>query len=91
MEKGSSMGTMSRRQLLRMVGTTAGGAAMYQAMSSLGLAAESPFKAPPALGAAPKGASVLILGAGIAGLVSAFGMRACPFPASAVSARWGSG
>ena len=56
--------SLSRRQLLRMIGVTAGNAAMYQAMSSLGLAAESPYHGPIDLQGAPRGASVLILGCG---------------------------
>ena len=52
-----------------------GGTAMYQAMHSLGFAAESSFKGPTKLAAAPKGASVLVLGAGIAGMVAAFELR----------------
>jgi monoamine oxidase len=63
---------MSRRALLNMIGTAAGGAAMYQAMASLGHAAESPYGGPIRLDGAPKGASVLILGAGLAGLVAAY-------------------
>ena len=59
-------GGMTRRQLLGMIGMSAGSAAMYQAMTSLGFAAETPFNGVPKLGAAPKGASVLVLGAGIA-------------------------
>lgn len=66
---------MSRRQLLRMIGLAGGSAAMYQAMSSIGLAAESTFTGFPSLGSAPRGASVLVLGAGIAGLVSALELR----------------
>ncbi len=66
---------MSRRRLLRMIGLSAGSAAMYQAMHSLGFAAETEFKGPVALSAAPKGASVLVLGAGIAGMVAAFELR----------------
>jgi monoamine oxidase len=66
---------MTRRELLAMIGSTAGGAAMYQAMSSLGFAAESGYKGPVALSGAPAGASVLILGAGIAGLVAALELR----------------
>ena len=61
---------MTRRQLLRTIGLGAGSAAMYQAMASLGLAAESTFTGTPKLGAAPPGASVLVLGAGIAGMVA---------------------
>ena len=66
---------VSRRRLLTMIGLTAGSAAMYQAMHSLGFAAETSFKAPITLGAAPPGASVLVLGAGIAGMVAAFELR----------------
>ncbi|WP_049623348.1 flavin monoamine oxidase family protein [Frateuria defendens] len=73
-EKGSAA-TLSRRDLLRMIGVTAGSAAMYQAMSSLGYAAESPYRGPVRLEGAPKGASVLILGAGIAGMVAAYELR----------------
>ena len=68
-------GAVTRRQLLAMIGTCAGSAAMYQAMSSLGFAAESSFKGPTQLSAAPPGASVLILGAGIAGMVAAYELR----------------
>ena len=67
--------SMSRRRLLSMIGLSAGSTAMYQAMQSLGFAAESNFKAPIQLSAAPKGASVLVLGAGIAGMVAAFELR----------------
>ena len=37
---------MRRRDLLALIGTAAGGAAMYQAMTSLGLAAESTYAGP---------------------------------------------
>jgi len=66
---------MSRRQLLTMVGLSAGSTAMYQAMHSLGFAAETNFTRPIQLSTAPKGASVLVLGAGIAGLVAAYELR----------------
>ena len=67
--------SLSRRELLRMIGITAGSAAMYQAMDGLGLAAESPYKGPIDLQGAPQGASVLILGAGIAGMTAAYELR----------------
>jgi len=67
--------SISRRRLLSMIGMTAGSTAMYQAMHSLGFAAESSFRDPVQLSAAPKGASVLVLGAGIAGLVAAYELR----------------
>lgn len=75
MDSGAIRGSITRRQLLRMVGMTAGSAVMYQAMTSLGLAAETHYKGRPQLGPAPKGASVLVLGAGIAGLVTALELR----------------
>src|SRR5262245_2367 len=65
---------VSRRDLLTLIGTIAGSAVMYQAMASLGFAADSPYK-PAKLDGDPKGASVLILGAGLAGLVSALELR----------------
>ena len=36
--------TTSRRDLLALIGTVAGSAVMYEAMSSLGLAADSGYK-----------------------------------------------
>jgi monoamine oxidase len=66
---------LSRRELLRMIGVTAGSAAMYQAMSSLSLAADSPYKGPVDLQGTPKGATVLILGAGMAGMTAAYELR----------------
>src|SRR6202021_124639 len=75
MENGEGSSSLSRRQLLRMIGAAAGGSAMYQAMSGLGFAAESPYQGPVDLQGAPKGASVLILGAGIAGMTAAYELR----------------
>jgi monoamine oxidase len=66
---------MSRRSLLNMIGTVAGSAAMYHAMTELGYAGESTFKGPIKLSPPPPGTSVLVLGAGIAGMVTAMEMR----------------
>src|SRR5580698_8615667 len=71
----NSGAAISRRRLLTMIGLSAGGSVMYQAMHSLGLAAESNFQGPIRLSAAPRGASVLVLGAGIAGMVAAYELR----------------
>ncbi|MBA3055643.1 MAG: NAD(P)/FAD-dependent oxidoreductase [Sphingomonadales bacterium] len=62
---------MSKRDLLSLIGSTAGATAMYMAMTSLGQAQASPFKGPLKLDGDAKGASVLILGAGVAGMVAA--------------------
>ncbi|WP_258120465.1 NAD(P)-binding protein [Mesorhizobium onobrychidis] len=45
---------------------------MYQAMTTLGFAQESPYKGPIKLDGDPKGASVLVLGGGLAGMVAAY-------------------
>ena len=52
---------VSRRGLLKLIGAIAGSGAMYQAMTSLGFAAESRYRGPPKLSGAKKGASVLIV------------------------------
>src|SRR6202167_4927073 len=67
--------SLSRRRLLTMIGLSAGSFVMYQAMYSLGLAAETTFQEPIHLSPAPRGASVLVLGAGMAGLVAAYELR----------------
>jgi monoamine oxidase len=63
---------LSRRNLFALIGVAAGGATMYQAMTSLGFAAPSPYSGPIRLEGDPKGASVIILGAGLAGMTAAF-------------------
>jgi monoamine oxidase len=62
----------SRRQLLTLIGKMGGAAAMYQAMTALGHAAETQFTGPPALSGAKPGASVVVLGAGLAGMTAAY-------------------
>ena len=70
---------LSRRDLLSLVGAVAGSAAMYHAMTSLGFASESTYKGPIRLEGDAKGASVLILGAGLAGLTAALELRAAGY------------
>jgi monoamine oxidase len=65
----------SRRDLLLLIGSMAGSAAMYHAMSSLGFASDSPYSGPLELGGDVNGASVLILGAGLAGMTAALELR----------------
>lgn len=65
----------SRRRLLTMIGAMAGSAVMYEAMVSLGHAQESSFRGTPRLEGDVKGASVIVLGAGLAGLVAAIELR----------------
>jgi monoamine oxidase len=75
MENNGRTFSPSRRELLRMIGVSAGTAAMYQAMTSMGVAAESPYSGPVDLQGTPQGASVLVLGAGIAGMTAAYELR----------------
>ena len=65
----------SRRSLLTMIGVAAGSAAMYHAMNELALADTSTFKGPIKLSPPPAGTSVLVLGAGVAGMVAAMELR----------------
>jgi monoamine oxidase len=67
----SAISAPTRRSLLTMIGKIGGAAAMYQAMTALGHAAETRFTGPPALSGARPGSSVLVLGAGLAGLLAA--------------------
>ncbi|GAA4501716.1 flavin monoamine oxidase family protein [Gluconacetobacter tumulicola] len=62
----------TRRDMLRAIGLIAGAGAMYQAMTALGHAAESQFAGAPDLSGAPRGARVVVLGAGLAGLLAAY-------------------
>ncbi|NKJ00728.1 flavin monoamine oxidase family protein [Novosphingobium sp. SG707] len=68
----SDLSPQTRRDLLTMIGRAGGGLAMYQAMTALGHAAETQFSGPPALSGARAGASVLVLGAGLAGMLAAY-------------------
>lgn len=60
----------TRRELLAMIGKIGGAAAMYQAMTALGHAAETQFAGPPGLSGGR--GKVLVLGAGLAGLLAAY-------------------
>lgn len=66
--------TMSRRNLLTLIGATAGGAAMLRAMTTMGHAQQSDYR-PVKLEGDPNGASVVILGAGLAGMTAALELR----------------
>jgi monoamine oxidase len=62
----------TRRELLTAIGKAGGGLAMYQAMTALGHAAETQFTGPPNLTGARPGSTVLVLGAGLAGMLAAY-------------------
>jgi monoamine oxidase len=66
---------MKRRELLQMIGMIAGGSALYNAMTTLGFAADSQYAGPLSLSRAPFGTKVVVLGAGWAGLIAALELR----------------
>src|SRR2546421_6024946 len=72
-------GAVRRCDLLALIVTIAGSAAMYRAMTSLGFASDSNYQGPIKLGGDPKGASVLVLGAGLAGMTAALELRAAGY------------
>jgi len=67
--------TATRRQLLTTIGLAAGSSVLFRAMEALGHTAGSTFGGPPALSGARPGSSVVVLGAGLAGLLAAYELR----------------
>jgi monoamine oxidase len=81
--------TLTRRAMLERIGAVGGAGATLAAMNMLGLSAATPasaanFKLPPGSGT---GKSVVILGAGIAGLVSAYELQQAGYRVSVLEAR----
>ena len=80
---------LTRRRLLEQIGAAGGAGAAYLAMEALGLAIPTPagaenFSLPRTRG---NGRSVVILGAGIAGLVSAYELRKAGYRVTVLEAR----
>ena len=65
----------SCRALFARIGMAAGSAVMYEAMTRLGYTAESDYTGPIKLGHNPRGTSVVVLGAGLAGMTAALELR----------------
>jgi monoamine oxidase len=65
----------TRRQILTRIGVAAGSVAMYQAMTRLGHAQGTDFPGPPTLAGVRPGTTVLVLGAGLAGMLAAYELR----------------
>jgi len=66
---------MSRRELFRMIGATAGSAAMFQAMAAMGFTAESALSGADRAAGHAEGRFGADLGAGIAGMTAAYELR----------------
>ncbi len=80
---------VSRRSFLEGLGQVGGAAAVYHAMTAMGLLATVPaYAGPPALGRhTGKGARVLVLGGGIAGLVAAHELGKAGYAVQLLEAR----
>jgi monoamine oxidase len=80
---------LTRRALLERIGAAGGAGAAYLAMEAMGLATPTPagaenFALP---GDSGRGRSVVVLGAGIAGLVSAYELRRAGYQVTVLEAR----
>ena len=81
---------LTRREFLHRVGQAGGYSAAFLAMQSLGLAPTAPAQAETALPTDPhlgRGVKVVILGAGISGLVAAYELKALGFDCTVLEAR----
>jgi len=65
-------GGPTRRQVLHRLGMLGGAAVLYNAMEALGHAAETQFTGPPNLQGARPGTKVVVLGAGLSGMLAAY-------------------
>src|SRR4051812_22708567 len=86
---GVSRMQLTRRTLLERIGAVGGAGAAYMAMEALGLAVPTPvgaenFELPRSAG---NGRSVVVLGAGIAGLVSAYELGRAGYRVTVLEAR----
>jgi monoamine oxidase len=81
--------TISRRTFLRLIGAAGAGATLASLHHGLGLtvAPRSPYRGRPALQANGAGRRVLVLGAGIAGLVAAYELQAAGYEVELIEAR----
>jgi monoamine oxidase len=81
-----SLGGMSRRMFLERLGGVGGSALVMAGMGALGFGIESAMAAPPALGDGG-GKKVVVLGAGVAGLTSAYELSKAGYDVTVIEAR----
>lgn len=78
---------ITRRTFLEQIGQTGGGVAVHGAMRSLGLAATPAAPWRPPTERAPAGTKVVVLGAGLAGLASAYELQKLGYQCEVLDAR----
>ena len=88
-EHGMSMavGGLTRRFFLERLGRAGGSAALLAGMDALGFGIGSAMAAPPKLGGTPKHKKVIVLGAGNAGLASAYELTQAGYEVTVIEAR----
>jgi monoamine oxidase len=82
---------LSRRRFLQVAGLAAGAVGLRQVMRSLGVTPASPYRGHFALPGTGEGTRVIILGAGLAGLVTAYEMSRAGYECHVLEARERSG
>lgn len=82
---------MSKRDFLQKIGMIGGSAALYTAMSGLEMVHASALETPPALSTEGKGKKVIVLGAGLSGLVTAMELTKKGYKVEVIEARDHSG
>jgi monoamine oxidase len=80
--------SVSRRRFLNLVGRAGGPTAVYHTMAAMGLLpVPVAYAGPPTLPKVGRDVSVVILGAGIAGLVAAYELRKAGYRVTVLEAR----
>src|SRR5262245_30440307 len=91
MEKEEQVPALTRRGFLTRIGSIGGSAAVLTALESWNMGIASTQNAPPRLGGSGKGRSIVIVGAGLAGLGAAYELTRAGYECTLVEARKRSG
>lgn len=87
LEGGKAMGGLTRRYFLGKLGRMGGTAMLLAGMDALGMGIGSAMAAPPRLEGTPKRKKVVVLGAGNAGLASAYELTQAGYDVTVIEAR----
>ena len=87
MSEDHNKGTITKRSFLQSIGMIGGSAAVYSAMQGLDLASASEMNEPPTLHTSGKCKKLIILGAGLSGMVTAIEMTKKGYDCQIIEAR----